>query len=189
VDFQSVLGPPVLAQDSRSNGYHCAIEARLEVTKWVQIDLGQTAPIDEVWLLPAHPTDYADRVGFGFPPRFRVEIAADPEFSRPTLLLDHTATDFQTRATIRSSSKAGREGALRAYHRHPALGAKRRLHLRVGRSTGVLGGKNLALGAPVAALDSIENERWSKRFLVDGAKQPKQACRFSRVAARPRTAA
>ena len=54
-----------------------------DVTKWVQVDLGQALPIDEIRLIPARPTDFRDTPGFGFPARFRVEVSDDPTFARP----------------------------------------------------------------------------------------------------------
>ena len=76
-------------------GYHSQITDRPDVTKWVQVDLGSTRAIDEVILVPAHVV-YGGHPGpgFGFPPRFRVEISDDPDFARATVVADHTQTDF-----------------------------------------------------------------------------------------------
>ena len=55
------------------------------MTKWVQVDLGQSRPIDEVILVPAYVV-YGGHPGpgFGFPPRFRVEISDEPDFAHAT---------------------------------------------------------------------------------------------------------
>src|SRR3989449_147702 len=81
-------------KESPSNGYHSGIEPAPDVVKWVQVDLGQVKPIDEVRLVPARPTDFPDTPGFGFPRRFRVEAAKSDDFSDRNVLADHTQGDF-----------------------------------------------------------------------------------------------
>ncbi len=64
-------------------------------TKWVQVDLGESLPIDEVVLVPAHVV-YGGHPGpgFGFPPNFRVEVCDTPDFAVPHVVLDHTQQAF-----------------------------------------------------------------------------------------------
>ncbi|MEI7687540.1 MAG: DUF1549 domain-containing protein, partial [Planctomycetota bacterium] len=52
---------------SPTNGYHSQISPTADVVKWVQIDLGQSMPIEMVRLIPARPIDFPDTPGFGFP--------------------------------------------------------------------------------------------------------------------------
>ncbi len=47
----------------RANGYHSAIASDPNALKWVQVDLGRTVPLDEIHLVPARPTDFADTPG------------------------------------------------------------------------------------------------------------------------------
>ena len=58
-------------------------------TKWVQVDLGKSLPIDEVRLVPAWPIDVED-AGYGFPRRFRVDISDDALFGKYQTILDHS---------------------------------------------------------------------------------------------------
>src|SRR6266576_3433374 len=81
-------------KESPSNGYHSGIEPAPDVDKWVQVDLGEVRPIDEVRLVPARPTDFPDTPGFGFPRRFRVEAAKTEDFSDRNVLADHTSGEF-----------------------------------------------------------------------------------------------
>jgi len=81
-------------KESPSNGYHSGIEPAPDVGKWVQVDLGQVMPINEVRLVPARPTDFPDTPGFGFPKRFRVETANTDSFSDRNVLADRTHSDF-----------------------------------------------------------------------------------------------
>ena len=94
-------------------GYHSQITDRPDVTKWVQVDLGSTRAIDEVILVPAYVV-YGGHPGpgFGFPPRFRVEISDEPDFAQATVVADHTQADFANPGDlpvrIAASGKAGR---------------------------------------------------------------------------------
>lgn len=169
VDVQSVLGPPVRSRESVTNGFHSAIERVPEAVKWVQIDLGARMPVEEVWLLPAHPPDYADRVGFGFPPRWRVEVADAADFAQPRVLLDRTGADFTNPGDCPVVIDGRGESA--RFVRMTAT----RLWERSGDYVFALGemqvfseGRNVALGAAVTASDETVTPRWSRQALVDG---------------------
>ncbi|MCG8599939.1 MAG: histidine kinase [Verrucomicrobiales bacterium] len=65
--------PFVGTKNSPANGFHSGIEAKSKAeTKWVEVDLGTGKPVDEIRLFPAHPQDFADTAGFGFPHAFRL---------------------------------------------------------------------------------------------------------------------
>jgi len=70
---------------------------------WVQVDLGESRPIERVDLHPAEPIDVvrtpddvavttswgADPVAeFGFPDAYRIEVAEDPAFEQPTVVAE-----------------------------------------------------------------------------------------------------
>jgi mono/diheme cytochrome c family protein len=176
--------------DSPSNGYHSDISAKPDVTKWVQVDLGQVREVAEVRLIPARPTDFADTPGFGFPRRFRVEAADDESFTNPRIVADHTAEDFPNPGSTPFvvpakdiSARYVRVTATKLWERTSdyvfALAELQVLSERGGaaRSNNPDPAKpageppalqNLALGASVQALDSIEAGRWGKARLVDG---------------------
>ena len=52
-----------------TNGYHSGIEPGPDATKWVQVDLGRSVPLEAIRLFPARPVDFAETPGFGFPAR------------------------------------------------------------------------------------------------------------------------
>jgi mono/diheme cytochrome c family protein len=164
----SRLPRTAVGKPSPSNGYHSGIEPKPDVAKWVQVDLGKPVAMDEIRLLPARPTDYPDTPGFGFPARFQVAVSNDPTFRSAVLVADHTHADYPNPGdhplVIRPGGKTAR------YIRVTA----QRLWLRQKDYVFALaelqvdsGGKNVALGAKVSALDSIEAGRWSTRYLVD----------------------
>lgn len=168
-DAQSVLGPPIEVTRAPGNGWHATIAKSPDTTKWVQVDLGKELPLDEVRLYPARPKDFPARRGFGFPVRFRVEVADDAAFTDPRMLLDRTQSDFENPAENPVIILA--RGATARFVRVTAT----RLWARSNDFIFALaemevwtGGTNVALESEVASLDSIEAPSWSRRFLTDG---------------------
>ena len=167
-----LANPPATESGSASNGYHSEIASSPDVTNWVQVELPTSAAIEAVTLVPARPTDFADTPGFGFPVRFKVQIADDAAFASPTTVADHTTADFANPGnspfTVSLDGKRGRfvrVTATRLWERHRGgndfVFALSELHVYAG-------GRNVALGAVVTSADSIEAGRWARRFLVDG---------------------
>ncbi len=159
------------SEKSRTLGYHSAIMPRQQQTKWVQVDLGESLPIDEVALVPAHVV-YGGHPGpgFGFPPNFKVEVSDTPDFAVSHVVLDHTQQSFphpgDTPVRAVTSGIAGRHvrvTASRLWERTDDwIFALAELQVRSGA-------KNVALGKTVTALDSIEAApSWAKVNLVDG---------------------
>jgi mono/diheme cytochrome c family protein len=153
---------------SRTNGYHSAIMPRLDVTKWVQVDLGRVVDLDEVRLIPARPVDFPDTPGFGFPARFRVEVAREASFRDAAVVADHTREDFPNPGDnpvvvpVKRKARFVRVTATRLWLR------RRDYVFALAELQADADGKEVARGARVSALDSIEAGRWSTRHLVDG---------------------
>ena len=134
--------------------------------RWIS---AASVPLDAVRLVPARPTDFPDTPGFGFPVRFRVEASDDPTFAHAATVADQTKEDF---ANPGDGPVVFQPAGLKA--RYVRVTAKR-LWKRTGDYVFALaemevdsGGKNVARGAAVTSLDSIEAGRWSNRYLVDG---------------------
>jgi hypothetical protein len=155
------------------------------VTKWVQVDLGRSVALDEIRLVPARPTDFPDTPGFGFPLRFKVEIAEDAQFTNAQVIADHTGTDYKNPGDAPIIlSLALSEEEERAGVRGPSNSARLVRFIRItatrlwartadyvfalGELQAFAAGTNAARGAHVTALDSIEVGRWGKKKLVDG---------------------
>ena len=139
-----------------------------DALKWVQVDLGKMASIDQVRLIPARPTDFPDTPGFGFPVRFRVDASADADFHTPTTITDFTKSDYENPGDQPLVLKAG--DPLVRYIRVTAT----RLWPRTNDYVFALAelqaehqGKLLPV-AKVTAADSIEAGRWSTKYLTDG---------------------
>jgi uncharacterized protein DUF1553/uncharacterized protein DUF1549/F5/8 type C domain-containing protein len=158
---------PDAEKKSPSNGYHSGIEAKPDVTKWVQVDLGKSMPIDELRLIPARPTDFPDTPGFGFPVRFRVELSDDGSFESAKSIVATSNfanpgnTPFRVRANA-ASARYVRITATRLWER------TKDFVFALGELQVFVNDTNAAADKLVTALDSIEEGRWSKKFLVDG---------------------
>ncbi len=75
-------------------GYHSQIEAHPEKVKWVQVDLGEELPIDQITLVGCHDDFNNIGAGFGFPVRYRIEIAKNAAFDADVeTVVDRTTAD------------------------------------------------------------------------------------------------
>jgi len=153
-------------------GYHSTIATRPDESKWVQVDLGSSRQLTHVVIVGCHDDFNNIGAGFGFPPRFRIDISDDATFaSGVACLLDHTRSDFPNPGTRPLSVPAGdRRGR---YIRVTAT----RLVTRQNDFIFALAelaaldsdNNNLAFQRPVTSLDSIEAPtRWTRSNLVDG---------------------
>ena len=154
---------------SPTNGYHSAIMPKPDATKWVQVDLGASVPIETVRLVPARPTDYPDTPGFGFPVRFRVEVADAADFTDAVTLADHSGADFPNPEN--APFEVAGAGRTARYVRVTATRLWERNDDFVFALAELQVDSDDAKKVPVkevTALDSIEGGRWSKKNLVDG---------------------
>ncbi len=162
VDGTYALGLPVIPGKTRTNGWHSGISTEQDTVKWVQLELASPSPVHELRIIPAHPSDYPDRLGFGFPLRFKVE--ADE-----TVIFDSTASDFPNPGSTPVAfplpglvAKTFRITATRLWERSSDYAfalAEVQLLLR---------GQNLAAGSRVTCLDETLTTHWRPEFLVDG---------------------
>ena len=183
VDGQIDLGLPISRQPSPSNGYESGRSPNADSTKWVQVDLGESMPIDEVRVLPAHPPDYP-APGYGFPLRFRVEIAQGPDFKEADVIGDYSHEDFlnpgDNIVRVRGRGLSGRYVRFTATRLSDDF-ESHRYSFALAELQVMVKGRNVALHQPVAALD-IQNDpqapwqvaafpegpRWGPDYLVDG---------------------
>lgn len=154
------------------NGYHSEFGASVDDAKWVQIDLGKSAPFASIMLYPARPYNWQrDEPGFGFPVRYRVDVSDDPDFTSARTIADRTDADQPNPATepvkIPVGDQTARYVRITATKLHHPSGTKPLFALA---EMEVLDAqrRNLATNAAVRARDSIEGSDWSARKLTDG---------------------
>jgi signal transduction histidine kinase len=154
--------------ESPSNGYHSLIETSgATPPKWVEVDLGGDAVIDGIHLFPAHPRDFADTAGFGFPPRFRVtgRSASGVE----TVIFDSGEAPYRNPGAA-AVILPGTRGAVR-YLRVEALELWRRTDdyiFALAELQAWSAGGNVAAGKNVTAADATTTGLWRLEALTDG---------------------
>lgn len=153
-------------------GYHSAISAAQNATKWVQVDLGVSAAIDQIVLIGCHDDFNNIGAGFGFPLRYRVEASDDATFKEGVItLVDHGDADVANPGVrpqaLAANGKRGRYVRVTA----TKLAPRQNDYIFAVAELSVLDarGVNVALEKTVTSLDSIEAPvRWRKSNLVDG---------------------
>ncbi len=179
VDGHIACGPPVGTQASPTLGYQSRmVDLRYEpdpAPRWVQVDLGEMQPIDEVRLFPARPPDFAHRKGFGYPQQALLELSSSADFSAPVAILGlRDAPLGPLQRIVNPGDNVVTYNARGAVARHVRFTATELFNAN-GQYTFALsemqvwsGGQNIALGTSVSSLDSTESGGWSKASLVDG---------------------
>jgi hypothetical protein len=163
------LEKPAPQLASKSLGYQSQVSSPADKAKWVQIDLGKSVSIDQVYLVPAQ---HASVPSFGFPARFRVDLSNDPLFVSRHTLADHSLESLpnpgSTPFPIRNIGLAGRYLRVTAFP--PSDGGSGYWFFALAELLAFSGEKNVAADAKVTAQDSVENPpQWGKASLVDGA--------------------
>ena len=154
------------------SGFHSSLSQTQEALKWVQVDLGREVAIDKVAFAGCYDDFNKIGAGFGFPLRYRVEASNDPGFGAGAMmLLDRSTVDQANPGTALQTVSA--KGVRGRYVRFSAT----KLAPRKGDFIFALAelqvwdgaGDNVALGAAVSSLDSIEaGPRWARKNLTDG---------------------
>ena len=162
----------VAGQRRPEYGYHSGIEPIQDKAKWVQVDLGKEVSLSKLAYVGCWDDFNGIGAGFGFPVRFKIEASNDPAFaSGVTLLVDQTEADVTNPGTTLQQAEV--KGIAARYVRVTATKLAPRqndfIFALAELSVFDAEGKNVALGATVTALDSIEAPiRWAKKNLVDG---------------------
>jgi len=152
-------------------GYHSNIEKRDDVVKWVQVDLGEAQNLGNIVLHPCRDAFNGIGDGFGFPLRYQVEVSEEPGFEHPITIADFSVADVPNPKLRPVAVDAGgrrvrmiRVTALRLAPRQDDF-----IFALAELSALTADGRNVARGAAVVALDSIEAPvRWQRINLTDG---------------------
>ncbi|PQO45157.1 DUF1553 domain-containing protein [Blastopirellula marina] len=159
----------VAVEKSPEFGYHSSIAGSSAAEKWVEVDLGQAVELQQVVLHPCHD-DYAGiGAGFGFPVRFQIQVAHEP--GQWTTVADQTKADYANTSLTPFSTEAANKSV--RFIRVTATQLRERQNdyiLALAELEAInAAGENVALGAKVTSLDSIEAPvRWSRKNLTDG---------------------
>ena len=169
VDGCHAMGISSVATSRAFNGWHSAIFKTPRQNCWVQVDFGEAKPISGIRLIPAHPADYPDRAGFGFPLCFKVETAATPDFLEPSLVFDSGDRQFVNPADTpvsfvfpQRTARAVRVTAFELWERN------RDYVFALAELEALSAGTNFARAAGVSSSDQTITALWKPKFLVDG---------------------
>ncbi len=152
-------------------GWHSKVLHAADEIVWVQVDLGKVQPVDAVALVPAHGSaQEAEGAGYGFPLRFRVEVARDEKQEERETVADFTAADIPNpRDLPLVVDAAGREA------RYVRVTVTRPWPRRddwvvaLGELIVLAGGRDIAAACPVAASSSLTSlPAWEAANLTDG---------------------
>ncbi len=153
-------------------GWHSQIEKTQETRKGVQIDLGQTVALDHVVLAGVWDDFNGIGAGFGFPVRFRIEASENENFTgEMAVIAAQDLEDFPNPGTApQTFSAKGKSGRyVRVTATKLALRQKDYIVALSELQAFDTTGKNVALGAKVTSIDSIEAPvRWTRQNLTDG---------------------
>lgn len=152
-------------------GFHSALDGQSTTQKWVQIELKRSVQTAQIILHPCHDDFGGIGAGFGFPIRYKIEVCEETgdgkQWTELFVSKDDVPNPGLAPVSIDARGKAFRFlrfTALKLAHRVDAY-MFALAELRVLAADGT----NVAAGATVSSLDSIEAPtRWSKQNLVDG---------------------
>lgn len=172
-DSQSALGLPVSVETSPTLGYLSAATRDSLEEKWLQIDLGETYPIDEIRLVAAESDAFEVVGGRGNPRLMMVELSEDGVFSGP--MWQQRAGGGELLGYPGGCADILQASGYRArYLRIVTKELWSREQQRVFALAEVQvysGGKNVALGKRVTAKDITDKPAsagWAPEFVVDG---------------------
>jgi hypothetical protein len=151
-------------------GFHAAISDSPANPKWVQLDLARPTAFTTTILHPCHDDFAGIGDGFGFPPRFKVEASNDPDFKKDVVTIaDHSAADFPN-PKITAVSFNSKTTARFVRVTATTLAHRQKDYIFALAELEILdaSGHNVAAGAAVTSLDSVEAApRWLRSNLTD----------------------
>ena len=164
------LKSQVQIEQESAFGYHAKIATDADLEQWVQVGLDEPAELSMIVLNPCHDNFGGIGAGFGFPRRFTVDVRAGDDSDWVTVV-DHGKADFPNPGIKAVEIELGsmrvrqtRVTATRLMKRSNDYNFALAEVQLLDRD-----GVNVAIGADVTSLDSIEAPvRWARQNLTDG---------------------
>ena len=169
VDMMTPLGLPLAPCGARTMGWHGPVATSMNQQQAVTVDLGAVRKLDEIRLVPAWRGSMAWDSFYGFPARFKLELAADAGFTDAVMVHDRTKSSLQSPGQNPQCFDTG--GMSGRYVRVTATRLRDRTGdfvFALGEMQAYAGDENVARGRPVTADDSLEDDEWSRAGLTDG---------------------
>ncbi len=162
--------------DSLQYGFQAKPASKAGIEKWIQVDLGESTNVAQIRLMPAYDKEHKVKEGYGFPIRYRVEGANDPNFDEGVRLLSDMAGSDQPNPGVGTVLVDVGPPSIRyirvATTKLPArLPFKSDYVFALGEleALDAFGERNFALGKKVTVSDQIiDSQHWRPEYLVDG---------------------
>lgn len=159
-------------QEVPEHGFHSSTSGSQDALKWVQIDLGTSVTIQDVVVFGCYDNFNSIGAGFGFPLRYKIEVSNDSKFEGDVrVVVDKTAENQPNPGTAPLVFPAASQVARYVRFTATKLAPRHNDFILALAEMEVhdSGGANMARGAAVSSLDSIESgARWSRKNLTDG---------------------
>ncbi len=161
----------VTREQQRVTGFGYLSGGAKQRPKWVQIDMGEPVSPDGIALFPVTAeVDDETVYGYGFPKGFRIDISNEADFGNYETIVEARSDEGVKRWPYFREARGYSGRYIRvtatALWRAPAGG---REVFALSEIMVLKGGRNLAVGKAVTALDSEEwADQWSQKFLCDG---------------------
>lgn len=161
----------VTREQQRVTGFGYLSGGAKQRPKWVQIDMGEPVTPDGIVLFPVTAeVDDETVYGYGFPKGFRIDISNEADFGNYETIVEARSDEGAKRwpyfREVQGYSGRYIRVTATALWRAPAGG---REVFALSEIMVLKGGRNLAVGKAVSALDSEEwADQWSQKFLCDG---------------------
>jgi signal transduction histidine kinase len=169
VDMMMPLGLPLIPGNAKIMGWHGPVASAIDEQQAVTVDLGKAMAIDEIRLVPAWLQNMGWNSHYGFPNRFKVEIALEEDFSEPITIHDRTVSSLvspgQNLQCFAGNASKGRYVRVTATRLRDRSGDN---VFALGELQAYSGHVNVAQGAHVIAIKSLEGGEWSPAGLTDG---------------------
>ena len=167
-ELKAQFGSPLRPQ----YGYHSLISKKQSDEKWVLVDLGKLEDVEEIKIYPAFDKYNNIGAGFGFPIRYKIEVASDVDMKENLRVIYKSEKDEVNPGlkTLRfdvggDPVRSVRITALKLRERtNDYIFSLGELEIIGGVQSG-----NLAQNKRVLSKDSIQAlPRWARKNLVDG---------------------
>lgn len=170
----AALPPPPAPALTERIGYHSGYSTSAETVEWVEIDLGLEEALDTIVLVPAASDGGGALIpGYGFPLRWRVELADEAAPDVRTVVADFTRADFPNPGALPVHLSCG--GARTRYVRLTATRLYRegdRALFALGEIVLLQGQRNVAASLASAQFTASRTTssfpRWELVNLTDG---------------------
>ena len=166
------LDAPVIGQTAPQFGHqHQRLQQPPLTPPWVQVDLEEIVSIERIALIPAVLDWQADtKRTYGFPPRFRIDLADTADFAKPVPVADFTEMDLPDPGIAPLVITVAKQRARYVRITVTKLVVENNQHFyAIGELLVLSGRRNLAVGRPVTSSSHMNiPPRWTMPNLVDG---------------------